>query len=113
MWVTLWACWFFIFLGMVLFFNNAGMLDDIIKTAIDKSNLSPNASIVVSASEGVDAFLAQTSGGDANTDEEAATQQLLWQVLSWVFLALFVIYPILLCVLRTRINLAIELVKEA
>ena len=60
-WVTLWALWFFIFTSMILFFNKAGMLDHIISTAIDKSNMSPNATIVVAATDGVDAFLAQAT----------------------------------------------------
>lgn len=60
-WSTLWALWFFIFIAMILFFDHAGMLDNIIADAIDKSGFSPNASFVVDATAGVDAFLAQAS----------------------------------------------------
>ena len=52
------------FLGlavMVFFFNKAGLLDHIITHAVDYSGLSPNSTVVVSATDGVDAFLAQAN----------------------------------------------------
>eukprot|EP01052_Picozoa_sp_SAG31_P032883 SAG31_NODE_3652_length_4023_cov_12.151886_5_plen_375_part_00 len=116
-WTTLHALWFVIFCGLILTTAKAGTLDTVFAEGIDKSGMSPNSTATVKVKAGVDKFLKQANSagkgvadqGQIDEDQEA----LLWMYASWANLGAFIIYPLILCILRKRINLAIELVKEA